>query len=187
MDALVTAFVAAALGEWGDRTQLIVAMLAARSNRPGRVLIGLFLAALAASLAAAFAGILIGSAITIRAMTLMVALALLFAGVSGLIRRGEPSGGSTRTPLILAALILCLASQLGDRTQFMTFALAGRFNSPLLAAAGATAGIFATALPAALLGARLKAVVPMRAIRIGGAVLFLLAGFFTAINALQLT
>jgi hypothetical protein len=28
--------------------------------------------------------------------------------------------------------------------------------------------------------------VPMRAIRIGGAILFLIAGFLTAINALQL-
>src|SRR5688572_14075337 len=103
MDALVTAFVAAALGEWGDRTQLIVAMLAVRSGRPGRVLIGLFLAAVVSSLAAAYAGILIGSTITIRAMTLMVALALLFAGVSGLIRRKAPSAGSTRVPLILSA------------------------------------------------------------------------------------
>ena len=130
MDALVTAFVAASLGEWGDQTQLIVAMLAARSGRPGRVLIGLFLAALVGSLVAAFAGILIGSTITIRAMTLMVALALLFAGVSGLIRRKAPSVGSTRLPLILAAFILCLAAEIGDRTQFITFALAGRFNSP---------------------------------------------------------
>jgi len=186
MDALVTAFVAASLGEWGDRTQLIVAMLAARSGRPGRVLIGLFLAAVVSSLAAAYAGILIGSTITIRAMTLMVALALLFAGVSGLIRRKEPSAGSTGVPLILSAFVLCLAAEIGDRTQFMTFALAGRFNSPTLAAAGATAGIFATALPAALLGDRLKTVVPIRAIRIGGAALFLIAGFFTAINALQL-
>lgn len=186
MDALVTAFVAASLGEWGDRTQLIVAMLAARSGRPGRVLIGLFLAAVASSLAAAFAGTLIASTITIRAMTLMVALSLLFAGVSGLIRRKEPSAGSTRTPLILAAFVLCLAAEIGDRTQFVTFALAGRFNSPALAAAGATAGIIATALPAALLGDRLKAVVPMRGIRIAGAILFLIAGFLTAINALQL-
>ena len=186
MDALVTAFVAAALGEWGDRTQLIVAMLAARSGRPGLVLIGLLLAALASSLAAAYAGILIASTITIRAMTLMVALSLLFAGVSGLIRRKEPAAGSTRTPLVLAAFILCLAAEIGDRTQFMTFALAGRFNSPVLAAAGATAAIFAAALPAALLGERLKSVVPLRGIRIGVAILFLIAGFLTAINALQL-
>jgi putative Ca2+/H+ antiporter (TMEM165/GDT1 family) len=165
---------------------LIVAMLAARSDRPGRVLIGLFVAALVSSLAAAYAGILIGAAITIRAMTLMVALALLFAGVSGLIRRTEPTAGSSKTPLILAAFVLCLAAEIGDRTQFLTFALAGRFNSPALAAAGATAGIFSAALPAALLGARLKTIVPMRALRIGGAILFLLAGFFTAINALQL-
>jgi putative Ca2+/H+ antiporter (TMEM165/GDT1 family) len=34
MEALVTAFVAAFLGEWGDKTQLIVAMLAAGTKRP---------------------------------------------------------------------------------------------------------------------------------------------------------
>ena len=36
MEALVTAFVAAFLGEWGDKTQLVVAMLATtRKARPG--------------------------------------------------------------------------------------------------------------------------------------------------------
>ena len=35
MEALVTAFVAAFLAEWGDKTQLIAAMLAARTRKPG--------------------------------------------------------------------------------------------------------------------------------------------------------
>ena len=186
LDALVTAFVAAALAEWGDKTQLIVALLAARSGRPGLVLLGLLIAAAASSAAAALGAALIAGQITLRAMSLLVALALLFAGVAGLIRRRPPSIGSPRTPLLLAVPVLCLAAELGDRTQFLTFALAGRFE-PVLAAAGATAGIVAACVPAALLGARLEAAVPVRAVRIGGAVLFLLAGFFVAVSALRLT
>ncbi|MGZ8310897.1 MAG: TMEM165/GDT1 family protein, partial [Allosphingosinicella sp.] len=140
MDALLTAFVTAALAAWGDKTQLIVALLAARSGRPGRVLAGLFLAALISSTVAAFAGTLIAGTINIQAMTLMVALSLLFAGIAGFIPRKSPSIGSERTPVLISALILCLAAEMGDRTQFITFALAGRFDSPALAAAGATAG-----------------------------------------------
>src|SRR5688572_14524183 len=111
MDALVTAFVAAALAEWGDRTQLLVALLAARSGRPGTVLIGLLVAAIVSNAVAAFAGTVIAATITIRAMTLLVALALLFSGVAGLIRRNPPATDWGRTPLILAAFLLCLAAE----------------------------------------------------------------------------
>ena len=41
-------------------------------------------------------------------------------------------------------------------------------------------------VPAALLGTRLEQAVPLRAIRIGAAILFLIAAFITAINALRL-
>ncbi|WP_129792034.1 TMEM165/GDT1 family protein [Sphingosinicella sp. CPCC 101087] len=187
MDALVTAFVAASLAEWGDKSQLLVALLAARSGRPGLVLAGALAAAILSSAAAAFAGTLIGGTITIRAMSLLVALALLFAGVAGLVRRGPPALGSPRTPAILAAAILCLAAQMGDRTQFITFALSGRFDSPSLAAAGAIAGILGAAVPAALLGRSFATTVPIRAIRIVGAFLFLITGFVVALKALQLS
>ena len=186
MDALVSAFVAAALAEWGDRTQLLVALLAARSGRPGTVLGGFLAAALLSNVVAAFAGTLVADMITIRAMTLLVAVALLFAGIAGLIRRNPPPSAFGRTPLLLATFILSLAAELGDRTQFLTFALAARFDSPGLAAAGATAGVVAAAIPAALLGERLQSVVPVRAIRIGGAVIFLIVGFVVAVNALQI-
>jgi putative Ca2+/H+ antiporter (TMEM165/GDT1 family) len=185
MDALLTAFVAAFLAEWGDKTQLVVVMLAAATRRPGQVLAGLALAALASNAVAAIAGVYIAQTINIRAMTLMTALALLFAGGSGLIPRKAPAPASLRVP-VLTAFILCLAAEMGDRTQFLTFAFAGRFDSAPLAAAGATAGTLAACLPAALLGERLAAVVPVRAIRYSAAALFLVAGFIVAMKALQL-
>jgi Ca2+/H+ antiporter, TMEM165/GDT1 family len=185
VEALVTSFVAAFLAVWGARTQLTVAALAAATNRPVLVMAGLTLAALASSIVASLAGIWIAAAITIRAMTLLTALALLFGGVFALIPRKRKEAVTARLPLV-AAFILCLAAELGDSAQFLTFALAGRFASAPLAAAGATAGIVAACLPAAILGDRLEAVIPVRAIRYGVAALFLVAGFIVAMKALQL-
>jgi len=185
MEALVTAFVAAFLALWGDKTQLIVAGLSAATRRPAPVVAGLALAALASSTIAAIAGTWIAAMITIRAMTLMTALALLFGGAAALIRPRPKDPAPNRWPLA-TAFILCLAASLGDSAQFLTFALAGRFASAPLAAAGATAGIVAACLPAALLGDRFKATIPLRPIRYGVAALFLATGFITAMKALQL-
>jgi Ca2+/H+ antiporter, TMEM165/GDT1 family len=185
MEALVTAFVAAFLAEWGDKTQLVVAMLAATTRKPGQVLIGLALAALASSTIVSLAGVYIAAQVPIRAMTLMVALSLLFAAAAGLIGRRDPAPATVRVPL-LTAFILCLAAELGDRTQFTTFALAGRFDSAPLAAAGATAAILAACIPAAILGQQLRATIPLRPIRYTVAGLFLVAGFIAAVKALQL-
>ena len=44
MDALLTSFVAAALGEWGDKTQLLVIALAVRYRRPLPILAGVLVA-----------------------------------------------------------------------------------------------------------------------------------------------
>jgi len=184
MNPLVPAFIAALFAAWGEKTQLIVAQLSARTGRPGRVLIGLFLAALASSAVAAWAGALIASTITIRAMTLMVALALLFAGVAGFIPR-RVNEGATRMPLPPAAFILCLAAETGDRVQFLTFAVAGRFDSPALAAAGAAAGLTLACVPAALLGDDFARSVKLRLVRPVLAILFLVAGLIVASLALS--
>jgi Ca2+/H+ antiporter, TMEM165/GDT1 family len=186
MDALVASFVAAFLGEWGDKTQLLFAMLAARTGRPGAAFAGIALAVAAASLLAGFAGATLVGVIAIRAAGLLVALALIAAGLAGLIRRRAPDPGSLRLPLFAAAFIMALAAQVGDRTPFITFALAARFDAPLLAAAGAAAGALAACVPAALFGDTLAKAVPLRAIRLVSAALFLFAGIATGLSALRL-
>jgi len=183
--ALLASFVAAFLCAWGDRTQLLAAMLAAGTRKPGQVLAGLILAALAGNVVAAFAGIWIAETITIRAMTLLTALALLFAGLFGLIPRKQKPEAAPRFPLV-ATFILCLAAEMGDRTQFLTFAFAGRFDSAPLAAAGATAGMVVACAPAVMLGERLRATVPVRGIRWAVAGVMLVAGFIVGVQALQL-
>lgn len=185
MEALLTSFVAAFLCTWGDKTQLLGATLAAGTKKQGQVLAGLILAVLASNVVAAFAGIWIAGTITIRAMTLLTALALLFAGISGFIPRKQKPESAARLPL-LATFILCLAAEMGDRTQFLTFAFAGRFASAPLAAAGATAGMIAACVPAVMLGDRLQSTIPVRGIRWAVAGVLLIVGFIVAVKALQL-
>lgn len=186
MDALVASFVAAFLGEWGDKTQLLLAILAARTGRPGTAFAGIALAVLGASLFAGFAGATLVGMIPIRAAGLLVALALCLAGLAGPFRRKLPDTGSLTLPLFAAAFIMALAAQVGDRTPFITFALAARFDAPLLAAAGAAAGALAACVPAAVLGDALAKAMPLRAIRLTGAVAFLVAGIVTGLSALGL-
>jgi putative Ca2+/H+ antiporter (TMEM165/GDT1 family) len=185
MAAFLTSLVAAFLCAWGDKTQLLAATLAAGTNKPRQILAGLILAALASNVIAAFAGIWIANTITIRAMTLLTALALLFAGISGIIPRKPKPEAAPRWPL-LATFILCLAAEMGDRIQFLTFAFAGRFDSAPLAAAGATAGLVAACVPAVMLGERLQSTLPVRGIRWGVAGVLVIAGFITGVKALQL-
>lgn len=185
MAALLASFVAAFLCAWGDRTQLLAATLAAGTKKPRQVLAGLILAALVSNVVAAFAGVWIAGTINLRAMTLLAALALLFGGLFGLLPRRHKPESAPRFPL-LATFILCLAAETGDRIQFLTFALAGRFDSAPLAAAGASAGMIAACVPAVLLGERLQSTIPVRGIRWAVAALLLVVGFIVAVKALQL-
>lgn len=187
MESLVTAFVAALLGEWGDKSQLFVIALAVRHNRHGAILSGVALAAFAASFLGAIGGVLLANFVTLSALTLLVALALVFAGVAGFIPfTPAKTGLDWRRGVFTAAAAGFFLADLGDRTQFITGALAARFDSLVLTALGATAGILVSTVPAVLLGDRLAAAVPLRALRVGTAILFLLTGFAVSISALRL-
>jgi Ca2+/H+ antiporter, TMEM165/GDT1 family len=187
LDALLTTFVAAALAEWGDKTQLLVIALATRYHRPGPILAGILAAALANSLIAAVGGTFVHAMITLRAISLLVALSLVFSGVAGLIRpKPYESAATSRAGPFLVAAASFFVLEFGDKTQFLTFALAAQFNALVLAAAGATAGIMVSSVPAALLGDQLARAVPLKAVRLGLAMLFLLIGLVVAVNAQRL-
>lgn len=187
MDALLTSFVAAALAAFGDKAQLLVAALAARHRRPLPILAALLAAAAISSGIAAVAGTFVHDMITLRAIALMVALSFITAGVGGLASAGAPTiQEPSHIPLFPIATVCLLAAEVGGKSQFTTFALAAHYDAAWLTAVGATAGIFAVGLPAAILGDRLVRRLPIKLIRYLIAGLFLVAGAVTAVNALRL-
>lgn len=187
MDALLSALVGALAAEWGDRSQLFVALLAARSGRPAAVLAGAALAALAASLIAGWAAVAIAKVMPLDGARLFVALALLSAGAGGLFNRQTPDWGQGwRVPTLVTAAFCCFLLAFGDRSQFLTLAVAARFDAPLLAATGATIGVTLAAAPAALLGSAFPSLLPHRAVQLVTAGLFLVLGGGVALSALRL-
>lgn len=187
MDALLIALLGCLLGEIGGQGQLLLLALAARYDRNAAVIAGLIAATVANAALSATAGALLGPMLSGDARLLFLALALLFLG-AGLVWRvkapdpldGWPLGAFLTTTLGLFIL------GFGDGPQFLILGLATRTGEPVLAAVGGVAGIIAASIPVVLLRGRFLALLPVRAIRLVGAGIFLLSGGVTALSALGL-
>lgn len=187
MDALIPAFIAAALAEMGDKSPWLAAILAARFGRPGAVVLGIIVAATVASALSAIAGTLVQPLLTPNARLLFLALALVFSGIGGLftLKQPDPLTGWKIGAFATTALGLFIL-QFGEGTQFLVAGLAANAKVPALAAIGATLGICAVTIPMALAGAALRDRLPIRAMRLIPAILFLVTGIWAAVSALRL-
>ncbi len=184
MDILLFSFIAAALAEWGDRTQLLAAVLVARGYRPGLILLAVAIAAVATSISAAIFGSLLATLVTERAAALLLVIAAAFAGVTAFIRQDVPERlVFKRLGAFASALLALLIVGFGDRTQVLTLALAAHYDAPTLVAPAAALGIVLASLPALVIGHFAKSVPYMLVRRIGG-VLFLIAAAIAALQVL---
>lgn len=183
----MAALVAAALAQTTDRSAWLAARLGDRfEGRRAAVIAGLAAALIVVNAIAAVAARLVAPLLTPNASALLLALALVSAGGAALVRPKPPRLKDARAGALIASLAGALALGIGDRTQFITFALAARTPLPVLAAVGATLGGLAILIPAALAGERARAALPEAAIRLGAAAVLLLWGVIAALGALRL-
>jgi len=187
VDALVPAFLAALLAEFGDKTQLLTVLLATRFQRPGLILAGIAAAVIVNSAIAAAGGAMLDGVIPFRAINLLLALAMIFTGGGALLPQKPPRVGIyDRLGVAGASFVAFFLLEFGDKTQFLTFTFAARSQTPWLAGAGAAAGIIVASLPAVALGAALPATLPLRPIRLAVGGLLLVIGIGVALSALRL-
>lgn len=162
MDALVPAFVAAALAEFGGAAPAVEK----GGTRPVWILL---LTALIAGIAAA-SGWYVSSELTPEARTLMLGLALVCAGAFP----GEAKPGWTGVFGTARAL-------LGGGAPFLIFAIALRATTPAFAAVGGAMGMLA-----AIVAVPLAAGLPIRPIRTAIRLLLIFAGVLTGLSGLRL-
>lgn len=188
MDALVPAFIVAALAEFGDRTQWLAILLGRRFASPAAVLLGILLAALLNMALASAAGYAIGLEISHTAVQLLTGVALVLAAVGAAFRvKAPPSPDGWRLGALLSSFGAFFILEFGDKTQFVAATIAAGSGSPVLTAIGAAAGVTLANAPAVVLGERWRALLPMAAIRIGVGLVFLVAGIVLAIGALGIS
>ena len=184
MDAFLVSAGVVALGEIGDKTQLLALMLAARFRKPMPIIAGILVATLANHALAGFLGN------TLRAMidpgTLRWLLALSFFAVAiwalvpDTIDEDEPAP-ATRWGVFGVTVVAFFLAEMGDKTQVATVVLAARFPSLVAVVAGTTVGMLLADVPAVLIGKAAATKIPMKAARIAAALMFAALGVYALV------
>lgn len=186
MEALVPAFLLAALSQFVDRSALLSAILSDRFSRPATIAIAVSFLHCLANFIAAGAALAVIPMLTPNAQSLLIAIALVVGGLGLFWNRAEPRRfDGWRLPPLPLAFVGALLLGFGDRIQFFTFALASK-GQPWFAAAGAAIGASIPIVAAAYLGERSWRRLPIRWIRFALATIFLLIGIYIALGALRL-
>jgi putative Ca2+/H+ antiporter (TMEM165/GDT1 family) len=172
-----------ALGEIGDKTQLLTLVLAARYRRPLPIVAGILVATLANHALAAALGTWLTRTVDPKWLRwglggsfIAVALWLLVPD------RAAPDEPSARRGALgpfgvfgLTTFAFFLA-EMGDKTQVATVMLAARFDALVAVTAGTTLGMLIANVPAVLLGERALKVLPVQWVHRLAAVAFAAIG-----------
>ncbi|WEK43854.1 MAG: TMEM165/GDT1 family protein [Candidatus Sphingomonas colombiensis] len=187
MDALMAGLVLAALCQLGDRTPWLAAILGDRYRAPGVVIAAVALALAGNYALGALGGILLAPLLAPEARGMLLALALVLAGVGTSWRDKAPDRLANWQLGAIATSVLGLAIMvLGDRMQFIVAALAARSTLPWLAAVGATLGALAVTVPAILIGEARWIALPRRAISLATGACMILAGIVIGLQSIAL-
>lgn len=169
-----------ALAEMGDRTQLLTVMLASRYRRPVPILLGILVATIANHALAALAGFYLSSILQAAWFKYAVSASFIAMALWALIPDKEDDDedkpGRRRMGVFLTTLVSFFLVEIGDKTQVATVALAARYHDVLVVAAGTTTGMMLANIPAVFLGHAVTRVLPINALRIAAAVLYLILG-----------
>ena len=182
MEAFFTSAALVALAEMGDKTQLLAMLLATRFRKPVPIIAGIFAATLANHFLAALVGHSVAGVLKEAWFRYAVAASFIAMAAWTLIPdkidEDEPLRAPSKAGVFLTTLVAFFLVEMGDKTQVATVMLGARFDNVLAVTAGTTMGMMIANVPAVLFGEALAKKVPMRALRIGAALLFLGLGLW---------
>jgi putative Ca2+/H+ antiporter (TMEM165/GDT1 family) len=185
MNALLISTLVVALGEIGDKTQLLALLLAARFRRPVPIILGILVATIANHSIAGIVGEWVRTALPPDTLRWALGASFIAIGLWALKAdkmEGEPSAMG-RYGIFLVTLATFFLAEIGDKTQLATVALAARYDDLLAVVAGTTLGMLIADVPAVFLGDKAAPKIPFKLIRSIAAALFIALGvgaLFTA-------
>lgn len=175
-----------ALGEMGDKTQLLAILLAVKFRKPWPIVSGILVATLINHALAGAAGQWVAQTIDPQWLRWIIGVSFLAMALWMLVpdqidqNLGPPRGwhlgvfGSTVVAFFLA--------EMGDKTQIATVALAARYEMTVVVVIGTTLGMMIANVPAVWLGERIAQKFSMRLVHIVSAIIFAILGVLTLLN-----
>jgi putative Ca2+/H+ antiporter (TMEM165/GDT1 family) len=175
-----------ALGEVGDKTQLLALLLAARFRRPWPIVWGVLVATVANHAMAGAIGGWVAAQMGPVALRWAIGVSFLAMAVWMLvpdqIDADEVAGTPTRFGVFGTTVIAFFVAEMGDKTQIATIALAARFTDLWAVVIGTTLGMMLSNVPAVFVGERVARAVPMPLLHAVSALIFVVLGVLTLLN-----
>jgi putative Ca2+/H+ antiporter (TMEM165/GDT1 family) len=175
MEAFLVSTGLVALAEMGDKTQLLSLVLAARFRRPWPIALGILVATLVNHALAGAAGAWLTTLLGPQLLRWILAGSFLAMAVWMLVPDKLDEEGDAQAPrlgVFGTTVIAFFLAEMGDKTQVATVMLAARFPHWTAVVAGTTLGMMIANVPAVWFGERVTRVVPIRAVHIVSAVIF---------------
>ena len=185
LEALLISTGVVALGEMGDKTQLLAMLLAARFKRPAPIIAGILVATLANHALAGALGGWVAQALGPQVLRWVIGLSFIAMAAWMLIPDqidGEAAAGQQRFGVFGTTLVAFFLAEMGDKTQIATVALAARFPDLLAVVVGTTLGMMVANVPAVFLGDTIARKVSMPLVHGVAALIFLGLGLLTLFN-----
>ena len=186
MEAFLVSTGVVALGEMGDKTQLLAIVLAATFRRPWAIVAGIFVATILNHAAAGAVGGWVAQALGPDILRWVV-------GVSFVVMAGwmlipdkiddEAPRALSRLGVFGTTVVAFFLAEMGDKTQIATVAMAAHYGTPLLVIIGTTLGMLIADVPAVFVGDKLAARIPMKLVHSIAAAIFALLGMATLLGA----
>jgi putative Ca2+/H+ antiporter (TMEM165/GDT1 family) len=174
-----------ALGEMGDKTQLLALLLAARFKRPLPIILGILVATLVNHAMAGAVGGWVAQALGPNLLRWVIGGSFLAMAVWMLIpdKIDDDEGtGIERFGVFGTTVVAFFLAEMGDKTQIATVALAARYTDLVSVVAGTTLGMMISNVPAVFLGDQVARRVSMKLVHAIAAAIFAVLGIMTLLN-----
>jgi len=168
MEAFMISTASIAVGELGDKTQLLSLILATRFRKSLPIIAGIFAATLLNHLGACWVGEWAGKLISPQVLRWVLGISFLAVAAWALIPDKMDEDVKERDNygvFVLTAVTFFLA-EMGDKTQIVALALAAKYNDLFAVVAGTTLGMMIVNIPTVLFAERATQCVPVKVVRV---------------------
>jgi putative Ca2+/H+ antiporter (TMEM165/GDT1 family) len=179
LEALAVSTGVVALGEIGDKTQLLALLLAARWRQPRPIIAGIFVATLLNHSMAGALGTWLTRVVDPSWMRWILGGSFIAVALWMLVpdQVEEVEGhGTGRLGVFGITVIAFFLAEMGDKTQIATIMLAAKYDAVVVVILGTTLGMMVANVPAVLLGERAVKLVPAHWVHRIAAVVFAALG-----------
>ncbi len=185
MEAFFVSTGVVALGEMGDKTQLLAILLAAKFRRPLPIILGILVATLVNHAFAGWVGEWVAKALGPDILRWVIGVSFIaMAGWMLIPDRIDDKAADNKQlfGVFGTTTVAFFLAEMGDKTQIATVALAARYDALVAVVAGTTLGMMLANVPAVYMGQAVARKVSMKLVHGIAAVIFALLGLLTLLN-----